>query len=77
MASILFTKLSDKHFDASCAGEYSDAIEGYGIDAPEWLPRGGCRASDGPEFSCDLRADTKNYRSLLARAFSSPGLKSI
>lgn len=65
MASILFTKLSDEHFEAAEADGYADCIEGYGIDAPTWIPRGSCIGSFGPEFCSQSREDLAVVRRLL------------
>jgi hypothetical protein len=70
MASIVFTKLNDQHFETSSADGYGDFLEGYGIDAPDWMPSGGCKAVNGPEHHCVLRADPKGFREILARHLS-------
>lgn len=66
MASILFTKLSSSHFDASETDGYGDVIEGYGIDAPDWIPSGACKNSSGPEHHCVLRDDPKSFARILS-----------
>ena len=59
MISILFTKLNPEHFDASIAGSYSDVMEDYGIDAPDWIPSGGCVCVSGSKYHNFLREDVK------------------